>query len=185
MARKTGDDELANQAQLKINQYTDKYNELSIESGLKTKIERLKVEGYRKIKTNTENSDIITPESLIEKLNINLEEYNPLENNIQEKASNIFGYDIKPTILNQNEYIKNDGQELIRVVHNQYGKTSQEAYNNTLYGDIKYSEFYNSTYGRGIYFGESKSERQLISGYGKNDYKIIRAKMPKKYKILE
>ena len=49
LARKTGDKELILQTQEKTTQLTDKYRELSEISGLKTKMQRLSVSGYRRV----------------------------------------------------------------------------------------------------------------------------------------
>lgn len=50
LARTSGDEETAQEAQFKINQITDKYNELCAVSGLLQKKQRMSVSGYRKIK---------------------------------------------------------------------------------------------------------------------------------------
>lgn len=50
LARASGDMDLVRESQDKIRQLTDKYNKLSKESGLPTKVERLRVDGYHKIK---------------------------------------------------------------------------------------------------------------------------------------
>lgn len=46
----TGDRTELNKAQKRINQLTNKYHELSKVSGLKTKLERIRIDGYRKVK---------------------------------------------------------------------------------------------------------------------------------------
>lgn len=49
MARASGKDDIAMNSQAKINQLTQKYKELNEISGLETKVDRMKVSGYRKI----------------------------------------------------------------------------------------------------------------------------------------
>lgn len=134
-------------------------------------------------------SDIITPSNLIEKLNINISDYERFykydSNDIQERASKLLKYDSKPTIVDIDTYNKTTGKELVRVVHEYNGITAQEVYNNTLYGQIKYSEAYNSSYGRGIYFGDSDIKDEIISTYSRGDSKVINAKLSNKTNILE
>lgn len=50
LARASGDMDLVRESQENIRQLTDKYNKLSKVSGLQTKIERMRVDGYHKIK---------------------------------------------------------------------------------------------------------------------------------------
>lgn len=52
LAKESGNKDLLNDSQSKIDQLTDKYRELSKESGLPTKMERLSVSGYRRTKVN-------------------------------------------------------------------------------------------------------------------------------------
>ena len=61
LGRAGGSDELSNEAQRNINLLTKKYQELSNVSGLPTKLERLRVDGYKEIKLvdNTEAKDKI------------------------------------------------------------------------------------------------------------------------------
>lgn len=61
LGRAGGSDELSNEAQKNINLLTKKYQELSNVSGLPTKLERLRVDGYKEIKLvdNTEAKDKI------------------------------------------------------------------------------------------------------------------------------
>lgn len=141
-----------------------------------------------------ESKDIqYTPASLIEKLKIDLEEYepfkkyDPFDNIIQEEASKLLNMDKLPRLVNKEQYEKLEGNEIIRVVHSYHGKTAQEAYENTIKGEIKYSDNTNSSYGRGIYFGDKSVQEDIISSYsGKsNDFKIINAKIDKDAKILE
>ncbi len=158
--------------------YQNKVNELQ------NQIEDSKIE-------NKENIKQYNPASLVEKLNIDLEEYkpygkyDPFENNIQEKTSKLLNMNKLPQLLNKEQYKKIDGNEIIRVLHSYHGRTAQEAYENTIKGTIQYSESIRSSYGRGIYFGESNIEDDLLSLYGKTDNKVIRAKIDNKAKILE
>ncbi len=141
--------------------------------------------------TNANKNDIITYNNLLDKLNINLEDYrafgkiDPYNNNIQEKVSKMLEYDILPQLLNNEQYRKIKGEEVIRIVHSYHGKTAKEAYENTIKGPIQYSESINSSYGRGIYFGEKLKEEDLLSLFGKGDNKVIKAKISDKAKIIE
>ena len=49
LAKASGNNELVNESQLKITQLTHKYKELSDVSGLPTKVQRLRVSGYRRV----------------------------------------------------------------------------------------------------------------------------------------
>ena len=53
IAAAAGDDEMRREAQMKINQLTDKYKDLSDKFGIKTKAERMQVSGYRPVATLT------------------------------------------------------------------------------------------------------------------------------------
>ena len=132
-----------------------------------------------------ENTKQYTSSALVEKLNIDLEKYEPFENNIQEKASKLLNMDNLPQLVNKEQYRKIDGDEIVRVLHSYHGKTAQEAYEKTIKGSIQYSESIKSSYGRGIYFGESNIEDDLLSLYGKTDNKVIKAKIDNKAKIIE
>ena len=139
---------------------------------------------------NKEDLNQYTPISLLEKLKIDLEEYkpfgkyDPFENDIQEQASKLLKMDKLPKI-SKKAYINSKGIKVVRVVHSYHGRTAQEAYENTIKGSIQYSESIRSSYGRGIYFGESNIEDDLLSLYGKTDNKVIKAKIDDKAKILE
>ncbi len=52
IAKAAGDDVLRREEQLKINQITQKYKEFADATGLQTKMERMSVSGYRKVKTS-------------------------------------------------------------------------------------------------------------------------------------
>lgn len=52
IARASGNDLLAQESQMRINELTYKYKELSVVSGLPTKADRMRVSGYRKIKVD-------------------------------------------------------------------------------------------------------------------------------------
>ena len=58
-ARASGDNDLAQESQSKINKLTNKYSELSKKSGLPSYTERLSASGYRKIKTKPLNYEEI------------------------------------------------------------------------------------------------------------------------------
>jgi len=58
LARASGDMDLVRESQENIRKLTDKYNELSKASGLQTKIERMRVDGYHKIKVPEASDNI-------------------------------------------------------------------------------------------------------------------------------
>lgn len=140
---------------------------------------------------NISKNDKITPSNLLDKLNIDIKDYevfgkyDPFDNDIQEKTSKLLKMNSKPTVLKQNEFENAEGVEVVRVVHEYHGKTAQEVYDNTLYGDIQYSEHHNSSFGRGIYFGDKSIADNVISTYSQGDSKIINAKINKDANILE
>jgi len=148
------------------------------------KQKRVKYEFTESIKDDKINN--VTKDNIIEKLNIDLDEYDSFENDIQERVAILLGYDRKPVQLNEEQFKNTKGKEVLRVVHSYHGKTAQEAYNNTLNGAIRYSESWNSTFGRGIYFGDKTVENSIISAYSEGiDNKIIHAKISSDAKILE
>mgnify|MGYP002569180848 CR=1 FL=1 len=141
---------------------------------------------------NKEDLNQYTPTRLLEKLKIDLEEYkpfgkyDPFENDIQEQASKLLKMDKLPKI-SKKAYINSKGKEVVRVVHSYHGKTANEAYENTIKGKIQYSENTNSSFGRGIYFGDKSVKEDIISSYSgrTDDVKIINAKINENAKILE
>lgn len=130
-------------------------------------------------------SSKIGTEELFEKLNIDIEKYVPNENDIQEQTAQILKMNNLPQIVNETDYNKVKGKEIVRYLRNYNGKTAEEAYRNTLYGDVKYSYKKNSQYGRGIYFGELSDANMLNYTFGNAQGKVIRAKLNKDAKILE
>lgn len=58
MARASGNDELIAESQQKISQLTSKYKQLSEASGLPTKMDRMRVSGYKRVKVNNEKAKI-------------------------------------------------------------------------------------------------------------------------------
>jgi hypothetical protein len=52
IAKKSGNKELVDESQKRITQLTQKYNELSSVSGLPTKVERMRVSGYKRVNVN-------------------------------------------------------------------------------------------------------------------------------------
>lgn len=135
--------------------------------------------------------DKITVNNLLNKLNIDIVDYKPFgkydpyENNIQEQVAKLIRKDKLPKVVSKQEYIQDKGREIARVVHNYHGKTAEQAYKNTIKGKIQYSEGTNSSYGRAIYFGEKEVSNNLLSFYGKEDNKIIHAKISNTAKIIE
>lgn len=147
--------------------------------------------------TNSNNNDIInddkiiTVENLLDKINVNVNDYkvfgkyDPFDNTIQEQASKLLNMDELPNIVNIEEYKNYKGDEIVRYVHSYHRKTAEEAYKNTLYGKIQYSENTNSSYGRGIYFGEKSRENGIKEYYSHGDNKCINAKIVKEANIIE
>ena len=70
LARASGDMDLVRESQENIRQLTDKYNELSKVSGLQTKIERMRIDGYHKIKVPEQSEDI---SSRLQKYNVTVD----------------------------------------------------------------------------------------------------------------
>lgn len=136
--------------------------------------------------------DKITVDNLLDRLNITVDDYkpfgkyDPFDNNIQEQVSELLKMNNTP-VIDRKKYEDSAGTEVIRVVHSYHGQTAQQAYENTIKGEIQYSENTNSSFGRGIYFGDKSIENYIISSYsGKtNDFKIINAKIDANAKILE
>ena len=179
-------------AQSKLRQHNSNLNNFIEQTKLKKDYSRLVVGKTKIEKEINTKDDKITTSNLLQKLNIKPEDYipfgkyDPFENNIQEQAAELLKMDKLPN-LNKKEYANSKGTEVIRVVHSYHGKTAQEAYENTIKGKIQYSENTNSSFGRGIYFGDKSVEEEIISSYsGKtNDVKIISAKINENAKILE
>ncbi len=136
------------------------------------------------LQKQTESSKIEVDE-LFDKLSINIEEYKTNENDIQEQAAKLLRMNNLPQIVNKTDYSKIKGKEIVRYLRDYNGKTAEDAYRNTLYGDIKYSCKKNSQFGRGIYFGELSDAETLNYTFGNGQGKVIRAKLTKDAKILE
>ena len=71
MAKESGDEDLAIESQTKINTLLNKYVELSEKSGLPTKMERIRVDGYRPIKIDDLQNNLYSFDIFREKLNKN------------------------------------------------------------------------------------------------------------------
>ena len=127
----------------------------------------------------------ITEEDLLNKIELDINEYNPDKNIIQEQVSKILEMDQLPIIVNKNDFEKYDGVEISRFLRDYKNITAEGAYKNTLYGKIRYSDKKNSQYGRGIYFGEKADFEELNYTYGNGKGKVINAKISKSAKILE
>ena len=138
-----------------------------------------------------EDNSKYTAETLINKLDIDINEYkpfgkyDPFENNIQEKVSKLLGYNKKINKLSKEKYDKINSNEIIRVVSGRRGKTASEIYHNTIDGNIQYSDNTNSGYGRGIYFGDISIKSSIISDYAKKDSRVITAKLSENANILK
>ena len=187
--------QLAN-AQIKLKQDNSILNNFTKQTKLRKDSTRLTVGNIKQASTSSlqlNKTNNITANNLFKKLDINPKDYipfgkyDPFDNNIQERTAELLGMDKLPKLVNNKEYLKNEGTEIIRVVHAYHGKTAKEAYENTIRGKIQYSENTNSSFGRGIYFGDKSVENTILSFYsGKTgDSKIINAKIDKSAKILE
>ena len=138
-----------------------------------------------------EDNSKYTAETLIKKLDIDINEYkpfgkyDPFENNIQEKVSKLLGYNKKINKLSKEKYDKINSNEIIRVISGRRGKTASEIYHNTIDGNIQYSDNTNSGYGRGIYFGDISIKSSIISDYTKKDSRVITAKLSENANILK
>lgn len=133
-----------------------------------------------------ENDDKITINNLLDNINMDVNNYNPLtSNDIQEQVAKVLKLDGLPKIVNNYEFEKVKGNEIVRYLRDVEKVTANEAYKNTLYGKIQYSNFKNSQYGRGIYFGNKTDESELEYTYGDDTGKAINAKILKEANILE
>lgn len=143
-------------------------------------------QNYFSYLNNQEKDDKINISNLLDRLNINIDDYNPLkQNNIQEQASQLLKMNELPTIVNSDEYNDIKGNEIVRYLRDYENETAEQAYNNTLYGKVQYSNIQNSQYGRGIYFGTKANEEELLYTYGKGNGKAINAKISNNANILE
>lgn len=184
--------QLAN-AQTKLKQDNSILNNFTKQTKLRKDSTRITIGKVNTVDTTQNRIEAITANNLCQKLNINPEDYipfgkyDPFDNNIQERTAELLGMDKLPQLVSKEEYLKNEGREVVRVVHAYHGNTAQEAYENTIRGKIQYSENTNSSFGRGIYFGDKSVENTILSFYsGKTgDSKIINAKIDKSAKILE
>lgn len=93
--------------------------------------------------------------------------------------------DGKPNIVDEDTYEKTMEHEIVRYLRDYKNISAEEAYKNTLYGDIQYSDKQFSQYGRAIYFGEKTTEEKLLHTYGDGKGKAINAKLSNSAKILE
>ena len=186
---KAEDEEYYKKCKDKVKEWQLRNKEFTEKNNLRRDFSRENVEKV----TNVQNNDIITPGNLLTKLNIDVKEYvpfgkyDPLDNNIQEQAAVLLKMDGLPKIVSNQAYLENEGNEIVRVVHSYHGKTAEEAYQNTIKGKIQYSENTNSSFGRGIYFGDKSVEGNIVAFYSgnSNDSKIINAKIGKNARILE
>lgn len=186
IAKKSLNEEQYKKASSKAREWQDRLNTFTEENNLKRDYSREHIKDYKNV-TIKKKDDIITVDNLLDKLNIKIEDYVPFDNDIQEQTAELIGYNSKPKILNNVDFKKAEGKEIVRVVHAYHGKTAQEAYDNTLNGKIQYSESTNSSFGRGIYFGDKSIEDNISFFYSgrTQDSKIINAKINKTAKILE
>lgn len=183
--------ELAN-TQNKLKLHNSILNNFAQQTELKKDYTRLTIGKIELTKGAIVKEEKITSTTLLQKLNIAPKDYipfgkyDPFENDIQEQASELLEMNKLPKI-SKKEYSNSKGVEVIRVVHSYHGKTAEEAYQNTIKGKIQYSENTNSSFGRGIYFGDKSVENSIISSYsGKTkDVRIINAKINETAKILE
>ena len=108
MAKASGQNDLVMESQQKITQLTRKYKELSAKANLPTKVERLKVSGYRRIKTETTKENIV---DMLKKQNVTIDESllgNDIDKLLLERTLKQFNNLInKYPILN--DYIRKNG----------------------------------------------------------------------------
>lgn len=170
------------------------YKEWAKKNGLTTQTSDKKAIKSDKKAINIEKTPKIeyNISTLLEKLDIKVEDYQPFgkydpyDNTIQESASKVLGYDKIPKVLNEDDFNKAEGTHIVRTVHGRRGKTAKEIFENTINGDIQYSEGTNSTFGRGIYFGGKNSEASVKAFYGGyDDNYLMDAKISKEANILE
>ncbi len=162
---------------------------------------KMTVKSDKIIKKPTENTQKLTKtpkvqyntSTLLEKLDVKVEDYKPFgkydpyENTIQENASKVLGYDKKPKVLNEEDFNKIEGISIVRNIHGRRGQTAKEIFENTINGNIQYSDPTDSTFGRAIYFGDKEIEDKIINDYAtryKDNY-LIDAKISKTANIVE
>ena len=148
------------------------------------------VKNYRKKKKKYfnfyEKHDKITKENVFDILDIDANNYKASEsNNIQEQVAKLLGMGGKPNIVDEDTYEKTMGHEIVRYLRDYKNISAEEAYKNTLYGDIQYSDKQFSQYGRAIYFGEKTTEEKLLHTFGDGKGKAVNAKLSNNAKILE
>lgn len=193
--KNSDDEELKKATSIKYNSAKNKLskaqNELVLftkETGLKRQYERERVYNNKNTsisKTKQNKDDIITPDNLFQRLNINPKEYN-IENNIQEQTAKLLGYDNKPNILSKNQFENLDTSEIVKSFRDYKNISAKEAYDSTINGKIHYSDSQNnSEYGRGIYFGDKSITEKLLNLFGDENKVVMNAKLSKDAKILE
>lgn len=147
MARASQNEIIANKSQQKINILTSKYEQLNEISGLKPKLDRLKVSGYHKIKvsenTLTKANVVKTPAINIPVIS-NEEKYNKLIDNLSNKKVTI---NSKTNDFDRELFIKNLEQLNYltdKYPHNKYFKQElyivPKSYTDKTFGDASYKE---------------------------------------------
>ena len=149
MARASGQKEVADEAQKKITQLTDKYNELSKKANLPTKKQRLKVAGYHKIKVegNTPPKPKINARELIvEQPKIDYEEeFGILTSDLEKNGINVTNniYNFKDEQLrnrNLNQLLELSNKYPHNIVRNKDLTLDTSARGDNNYGSAFYEE---------------------------------------------
>lgn len=159
LAKASGDNELVNESQNKIEQLTAKYNSLCKTSGLLPKKQRMSVSGYRKIKVQNikDNMEGIKPlntiESIAKYVNSRKKELYGLdikENQLKLNERN--GFNDKPTIIDEDTF--NNLDDNLNYNFPQDGKKGQYLKVYRGWGEKKYYNQYidgKNSYGEGGY----------------------------------
>ena len=161
LAKESGNEELVSQSQEKIRILTRKYNELSKESGLPTKANRLKVSGYQrtninKIKEINFNKPLNTMEKIAKYVNSRKDKlYGLDEKGNQLKLNEEYGFNDKPTLIDKKEFDDLDDNfnynEPEEMKENQYVKLYRGWGNRQYYDDYINIDSKNFKYGEGGY----------------------------------
>lgn len=111
MAKASGNNQLVLESQQRITQLTNKYKELSDVSGLPTKMDRLRVSGYKRTKVNSTSN--ISPleklqnyQSIIDKNGVNSLNYNEIFNDYTQFYNNLDKNEVNNIINKMNDYNK-------------------------------------------------------------------------------
>lgn len=155
LAKSSDNMELVGESQQKITQLTNKYKELSGVSGLPTKMERMRVSGYRRTKVNTPKN--------IDNFDRPLNNIDDIAKYVNYRKNDLYGLDVKENQLKLNEkYNYNDKPSLINA--NDFDKLEEIDNYNYLGKDDEKDKFIKVYRG----WGEERYYNNYI--YGKNSY---------------